>query len=158
METVVLDVRGMIEEGNDPFETVVSAFDRLADGESFTLVAPFDPKPLIAFLTRRGASAELLQSERGDVRYRITSNPQRKAEEKICPHLRADGVLDLRNLPPPEPMVHFLEVFEKSAAGSSVVALLSRAPGHLIKMLEQRGFPVKLEEQEDGFVMTVTRP
>jgi len=148
----------MIENGNDPFETVVSAFDRLTPGESFTLVVPFDPKPLIAFLSRRGAKPTLLQNERGDVRYLITSEAQPRTENRACPYPNADGVMDLRNLEPPEPMLQILEALEKAPTGKTVVALLSRTPGHLITMLERRGVPVKLEEKDGGFVITVTKP
>ncbi len=149
----------MMENGNDPFETVVSTFDRLTPGESFTLVVSFDPKPLIAFLSRRGAATRLLQNERGDVRYLITSGGSSgKNGNGVCPFINADGVMDLRHLDPPEPMVQILETLDKASSGTAVIAMLSRVPGHLVAMLERRGIPVNLEEKDGGFVITVTKP
>lgn len=158
MEYTVVDVRGMIESGTDPFEHVVAAFDRLKAGEEFVLVTPFDPKPLVSFLSRRGAQTSLMQSTPGDVRYRISSTGERCARKSGDSRKNADGVLDLRGLEPPEPMVLILEAVDQAGPAQPVRAILSRMPGHLIQMLEQRGIPASIEERDEAYFLTVTKP
>lgn len=47
--------------------------------------------------------------------------------------------LDLRDLPPPEPLQHALEAAGRLAAGESVTVLTRFRPAFLIDQLESRG-------------------
>lgn len=148
----------MIAEGNDPFETVVAAYDRLTSGESMILVAPFMPAPLVSFLERRGGKTAVLQNERGLVKISVLSWKRNTAANGICPVIAETGALDLRGLEPPEPMVRILEAIEAAKAGGQVKALLSRRPGHLVDMLTRRGFPVQLTSEGENYGLTVSIP
>ena len=54
----LLDIR---EVDGEPFDDIMDALDGLADGETFRLVAPFEPEPLYAVLDRKGFTHETVQ-------------------------------------------------------------------------------------------------
>lgn len=56
--------------------------------------------------------------------------------------------LDVRGLPPCEPMERILAAIETLAPGQSLLARISREPRPLLPMLEQRGFAWRIERNE----------
>ena len=66
-------------------------------------------------------------------------------------------VLDLRGLPPPEPLVRALEAAEKLPAGGEVVVLTERRPAHLLPILHERGLTVSARELPDGHETRIRR-
>ncbi len=55
--TVTLDVREDIREGREPFRKIMDAVSHLRDGDTFRLIAPFEPRPLINMLSAQGFTA-----------------------------------------------------------------------------------------------------
>ena len=55
--TVTLDVREDIREGREPFRKIMDAVGHLRDGDTFRLIAPFEPRPLINMLSAQGFTA-----------------------------------------------------------------------------------------------------
>ncbi len=53
-KTVTLDVRPILANGEDPFNTIRERVDALKAGEVLTLIAPFLPAPLIELLKGEG--------------------------------------------------------------------------------------------------------
>jgi uncharacterized protein (DUF2249 family) len=49
-----LDVRPILAAGGEPFQQIMAAVDRLDEGESLELLAPFEAVPLYAVLENRG--------------------------------------------------------------------------------------------------------
>ena len=66
-------------------------------------------------------------------------------------------VLDLRGLPPPEPLVRALEAAEKLDAGGELVVLTERRPAHLLPILQDRGLMVATRELPDGHETRITK-
>lgn len=66
-------------------------------------------------------------------------------------------VLDLRGLPPPEPLVRTLEAVEALPEGDELVVLTERRPVHLLPLLLQRGVEVTVRELADGHEIRVRR-
>jgi tRNA 2-thiouridine synthesizing protein A len=67
-------------------------------------------------------------------------------------------VLDLRGLPPPEPLVRTLEAVEALPEGDELVVLTERRPVHLLSLLLERGVEVTTErELADGHEIHVRR-
>lgn len=56
--------------------------------------------------------------------------------------------LDVRGLPPCEPMERILAAIETLAPGQSLLATISREPRPLLPMLEQRGFVWRIERND----------
>lgn len=53
-----LDVRPDLERGDEPFVRIMETADQIAPGESFLLIAPFEPVPLYDVLGQRGFQHE----------------------------------------------------------------------------------------------------
>ncbi|MBI4082026.1 MAG: DUF2249 domain-containing protein [Candidatus Lambdaproteobacteria bacterium] len=52
-----LDVRRFLFAGGRPFAVIVDCVSQLAPGERLSVHAPFEPKPLLVQMRRRGYSA-----------------------------------------------------------------------------------------------------
>ncbi len=55
---VVLDVRPELEQGGEPFVRIMETATGIKKGETFVLIAPFEPVPLYEVLAARGFSHE----------------------------------------------------------------------------------------------------
>lgn len=63
---------------------------------------------------------------------------------------RADDVLNVRGLEPPEPMLRILAALENLAPGGELSALTDRRPVHLLAELDTRGIVHTSVEQANG--------
>ena len=66
--TVTLDVRPVINAGDQPKDVVMSEAEKLKSGECMLLLAPFPPAPLITLLQKRGFRVTMLAPENGMVK------------------------------------------------------------------------------------------
>ncbi len=67
----VLDVRPIIDAGDEPFETIMTAVAELGD-EDLVVVAPFEPTPLEGVLSSQGFAFEANEVEPNHWRTRFT--------------------------------------------------------------------------------------
>ncbi len=58
MAAAVLDVRPDLERGDEPFVRIMEAAEQIAPGQSFVIIAPFEPAPLYGVLAERGFTHE----------------------------------------------------------------------------------------------------
>ncbi len=58
--------------------------------------------------------------------------------------------LDLRQLPPPQPMQCILDALDVLAPGMRLIALTPHRPGPLLPMLEQQGYAWRIDDLDDG--------
>jgi len=70
---VELDVRDLMARGEDPFAVIMDAVSKLADSESFELIAPLEPVPLYGVLEARGYGHHTEDLGGGD--YRVVFTP-----------------------------------------------------------------------------------
>lgn len=73
-DDVVLDVRPLIEAGEEPFATIMETVTTL-DGRSLLLIAPFEPTPLEGVLSSRGFAYVAQQIGEAEWRVRFTPGP-----------------------------------------------------------------------------------
>lgn len=59
--TTTLDVRPTLARGDEPFVEIMETAEKIKAGETFTLIAPFEPVPLYSVLGERGFSHETTQ-------------------------------------------------------------------------------------------------
>lgn len=52
--TTILDVRPELAQGGEPFARIMEVAEGVQPGESFVLIAPFNPVPLYSVLNGRG--------------------------------------------------------------------------------------------------------
>ncbi len=67
----VLDVRPIIDAGEEPFETIMATVGELGD-EDLVVVAPFEPTPLEGVLSSQGFGFEANEVEPGHWRTRFS--------------------------------------------------------------------------------------
>lgn len=60
------------------------------------------------------------------------------------------ALLDLRHLPPPEPMQHILDALDTLPPGACLHALTPHRPAPLLPMLEHQGYAWRLDAMDDG--------
>lgn len=68
-----------------------------------------------------------------------------------------DEILDLSDLPAPEPLEHLLRAAARLAPGETLVALLPRDPVHARPHLGARGLAVQVEVRSDGRALVRVR-
>lgn len=66
--------------------------------------------------------------------------------EDDCVHI------DVRGLPPPEPMVEIVRLIEEAPSGAIIVAHLDRDPVHLYPELDERGWGYQIVSEDPGDV------
>lgn len=66
--------------------------------------------------------------------------------------------LDLRGLPPPEPLELAVAAVAKLAPGQSLDIRHHRQPYPLYSLLEREGLPYTVKADGDGFVIHVQKP
>lgn len=71
-DEVLLDVRPLIERGEEPFATIMQTVATL-DGRALTIVAPFEPTPLQGVLSAQGFTYESTQV--GEAEWRVRFEP-----------------------------------------------------------------------------------
>lgn len=143
-ELIVFDARPVLEAGRDPFDDIHAAHARLAPGGVLGIVAPFKPLPLIGLFEGRGNRVDCLELE-GEL-YLVVVRP-------------AGELLDLSDLPAPEPMEELLLAVSNLATGAHLVARLPRFPRLLLPRLEERGLVWHAAELPDsGALLHLVNP
>ena len=159
---VHLDGREDIRRGQEPFARIMATVKALAPEQARVLRAPFEPVPLLAALGKRGFAHWVEQSTPDDWTVWFYREPSAPAEAVAGARAAASadgdmGVLDVRGLEPPEPMVQILERLDTLRPGQRLVVLHERRPMLLYPQLDERGFLYDTEEVEPGLVRIVVR-
>ncbi len=146
-----LDVRPILRAGGEPFSAIMEAVNGLVAGQSFRLLATFEPAPLYGVLAKRGFGHAAREIGGGD--WEVTFTPaaavagseRSPSVQPIEQNASAPGWpepsrhLDNRDLDPPEPMVRTLAAVEELRPGEVLCALLCREPVFLLPELGKRG-------------------
>lgn len=135
-----LDLDAFLKRGQSPLPVVETRVRALEVGETLVLRVSFEPLPLFALLTEWGARYEVRSVPEG---FRITV-------EKVEPPIEVPTFLDLRGLPPPEPLRRAMEAFERLKPGNCLIVHVPHRPMHLLELLHNRGIPWEEQAQEDG--------
>jgi len=143
---VELDVRPILESGNDPLEAILATLNTLAEDGVLKLVAPFQPRPLLALLAKRGyrVSCHQVEPKHWQVEVLGTDTPE---------------IEDYRELEAPEPLEKVLQRVEHLASGNAFVARVPRVPKLLLPHLEKRGLGWQVfEEPDQTALIHIRRP
>lgn len=165
---IILDVREDLRHGREPFSRIMSTVAALQPGESLQLLAPFEPVPLIAALSRQGFDHQSTRQIPGDWSVLFT-----RGADAIAPFVPPASLpcqvirrpldegeiveVDARGLEPPQPMIAILEALGSLPEGAALRARTDRKPMHLYAQLAERGFSADTEELPDGSHVTLIR-
>lgn len=139
-----LDVRPLFAQGRPPLPAIQEAVSALPAGHGLRLIAPMEPTPLYTLLGKQGFHHEARAQADGS--WAILFRPAAPAE------------LDLRDLPPPEPMQRALEALAALPAGARLTLLTRFRPVHLLEHLTTQGYSGISEELPDNSWRTVLHP
>lgn len=139
-----LDVRDVIRQGGEPLPAILAAAERLGPGGILHLRSPFPPVPLYAVMGERGFVhySTMFGSDDWSTWFWHEGDPVERHPD-ATPAVRTaapDGAWDLRDLPPPEPLLAILERVETADAPFAVV--LPCAPTPLAALLDGQGWAV----------------
>lgn len=160
---VYLDVRDMIQRGEEPFERIMGAVKTLRVDQVFVLRAPFEPLPLYRVLGRQGFSHWAEHRGSGDWVVWFYRQPGGADAEPAGSPAETPATttavvrLDVRGLEPPQPMVRVLEALDGLRPDQALEVLHDRRPVFLYPQLEERGFRHETDEPTPGEVRIVIR-
>ncbi|MCL6442515.1 MAG: DUF2249 domain-containing protein [Alicyclobacillus sp.] len=143
---VVLDVREMLRNKEEPFQRIMGTVNRLEPHDVFELHATFKPDPLIRVLGKQGFEHAVVEEE---PEHFIVQFYREAAD---IPYFHIDN----RELDPPQPMVRtleFLDAHEACKNGDLGLEIWNvRVPALLLPELEARGFAFDVDDEGNGTV------
>lgn len=158
-----LDVRPILDKGNDPFKDIMAKLKEMDDGKTLCIVNSFRPSPLLNILEEKGYACDVQQKEDNlfECYIQKTMDADSSAEiqvsevkisfEDVEAKFKGKMVeIDVREFEMPEPMVKTLEAAESLTPGQALYVHHKRTPQYLIPELEKRGFQM-LEKHIDDF-------
>lgn len=122
----LLDVRPILAEGRDPLQNILAALSDIRPDGALILSVPFHPRPLVALLRSKGHELRVRSIDDGGIEVWILG-------------LAAEGVLDVSDLPPPEPIQRVLEAAFDLGPQESFLAHTPRYPAPLLMRLVEMG-------------------
>lgn len=158
---VDLDLREELRAGHSPLAHITEEADRLGPGGVLHLRTPFEPRPLFALLDKRGFvhhSQPFAEDDWSSWFWRANTPPKRHValDGPVPSHPSPDDALDLRLLPPPEPLLIILERIASHSDPFDV--LLPFDPDMLHTFLAAQGWAATaMEVGTDGVKLRVAR-
>ena len=141
-----LDVRPILADGDDPLGHIRQRLAGLADDGVLLLTAPFEPRPLIHLLGDRGYRMQLEQRRPGVYSLLVSTSG-------------APELVDLSDLPAPEPLERALEETAQMDRGQARLFRVPQHPNLLLPRLSERGLSHEVALYEDGAALVhVRRP
>ncbi|NOY89692.1 MAG: DUF2249 domain-containing protein [Deltaproteobacteria bacterium] len=139
-QLLALDVRPILAEGQDPLGAIEQRLAELAPDGALLVTAPFAPHPLMRLLEER--------------HFRLTLEERREGVFSllICAP-DAPELLDLSELPAPEPFEAVLAAVAGLGDDASMLFRVPQMPNLLLPRLAERGFECRVAEHEDGAVL-----
>jgi len=141
-----LDVRPILAGGDDPLGQIRRRLAGLAQDGALLLTAPFAPRPLIQLLGDRGYRLALEQRQPGLYSLLISA-------------AAAPPLMDLSDLPAPEPLERALEETAHLECGQARLFRVPKQPNLLLPRLTERRLSHEVALYEDGAALVhVRRP
>ncbi len=140
-----LDVRDDLRSGREPLARILAVAEALPAAGVLHLRTPFQPAPLFYVLSQRGFAyhSEAFAADDWSSWFWRSESPPAPAPpvSALAAALAPAGVIDLRHLPPPEPLVAILARITRDDAPFEV--MLPFDPPILDVMLAQQGWRVE---------------
>ena len=145
-----LDVRPMLERGEEPFKLITIAAREVPVGEVLRLIVGFEPLPLYDALGKQGFIHWGEQDDEGVWRAEFlregdTSQPAPMAPDTASAvdwdaPAASEITIDVSELVPPEPLVKILQALEGMPEGGRLLVHHVRRPIHLYDRLDEMGY------------------
>ncbi len=155
---VDLDVRATLRTGEEPLPQILAAVRHLPPDGVLHLRTTFVPAPLLTLLAQQGFQHHTEAFADSDCSTWFWRGTTPDAPQHPIPPSApvADGVTDLRLLPPPQPMLWIVERLEQGAPELEVY--LPFYPEPLLPVLARYGYGLELVQQgSDGVHVRIAR-
>lgn len=165
---VTLDVRPVLEKGEDPFDTIIEQVGKITNGHVLKIINTFEPVPLITHLKKQGFDASVDHINDQEVItwfYKAghvpgendpkTEKPEVKTEdwEEIMVLYRDKlREIDVRDLEMPAPMITILETLDAMSSEEALFVYHKRIPLFLLPELQQRQLDYRIKEVSENEV------
>ncbi|MDP2305629.1 MAG: DUF2249 domain-containing protein [Pseudomonadota bacterium] len=163
----LLDARPLLAANEDPLARILAALRGLPPGGQLTVIAPFEPVPLVGLLARQGWSSWTrwdgadcrVTFSHGDV---VVPDPVglggagEPADAGGAEREEGGWRIDVSTLPPPEPMRRVLAAVDTGALPLRVIH--AREPALLYPKLVERGLVWEVRPRAGGVEIHVRRP
>lgn len=164
-KTVELDVRPILEKGEDPLTMIMQKLSKLNSDESLAVINTFIPSPLIGVLGRKGYAHKIEKLGENHIVTtfyhvgKVNTEPiKEKMEEssvtsfmkKLSEFKTRYSELDLRHLEMPLPMTTILENLLYLPKDHILYVHHKRFPIYLVPELKDRGYDMMHIYLEDG--------
>jgi len=158
---IQFDVRPIIDSGKDPFLDIMSKVKNLKDDEVLLIINSFEPIPLYAVLETKGFNH---WTEKIDDAFKVYFFKSKSEQTNVETEQKADInlsnydkiiELDVRELPPPEPMMKILEKLAEVDDKTVLLVHHHREPMMLYPKLEERGFKAITNKIEENYYKVV---
>lgn len=145
---VELDVRPIIDSGKDPFSDIMKKVKELKNDEILLIINSFEPIPLYTVLGRKGFE-HITQKDGNVFKVYFFNKKQNKKETSTRIYSQEEPdiedfekviELNVRDLPPPEPMIKILEMLPQINEQTVLLVHHHREPLMLYPKLEERGY------------------
>lgn len=156
-----LDVRDDLRSGREPLARILTVAGALPAGGVLHLRTPFEPAPLFYVLSQRGFAHHTESYADDDWsswfwRSESPPAPAARPARSLAAALVPAGVIDLRHLPPPEPLVAILARITRDDTPFEV--MLPFDPPILDALLAQHGWRVeRVDPSADGARLRIVR-
>lgn len=163
---IYLDVRPILDSGNDPLQKILSKISLLKNGEVLVIINSFEPVPLYTLLGKKGFSHWTeKENDHFNVYFYRDKNVRgtQTSTELPSPSIIEENYeniieLDVHELQPPEPMMKILENLTRINENTLLRIYHHREPHLLYPKLEERGYFAQCEKLgEDNFKILIAK-
>ena len=159
-----LDVRPIIDAGNDPLRLITDKVKSLPKGGVLKIINSFEPTPLILLLQKQGfeyyADAvhdQLIETyfyKKDDAEVLLNETVSAAEDWKAYVQKFSNKIqtIDVRNLAMPMPMLAILEALDNLPSDTALLVYHKRIPVFLLPELKERKFDYRIKEISDGQV------
>lgn len=169
LEKITLDVRPILNSGEDPFNKIMEHLKKMTDQQALLIINTFEPIPLLNILKDKGYTYETTRPSEQEVHTLLIKTSEGKQEEtkeeKPTENWSFDQVeesykgkmaeLDVRDLEMPMPMVSILEAIENIDTEHALYVHHKKLPQYLIPELENRDFSFVSKEIDDSNIKLI---
>lgn len=169
LEKVILDVRPILNSGEDPFNKIIAQLKTMNDQQALLIINTFEPIPLLNILKDKGYSYETTRPNEQEVHTTLYKTSEGKLEEAKKERPSKDWSfiqveesykgkmteLDVRDLEMPMPMVSILEAVETIDAEHALFVHHKKLPQYLIPELENRDFSFVSKEIDNSNIKLI---
>ncbi len=168
-QIVILDVREMIKNAQDPLRPIQEKVKELNAGQALNVINSFEPAPLISLLERQGFKAfvDQVEEERFDTYFyredgesfdEIKTEDTSDAEDWDEMLKKYEGKMrevDVRHLEMPGPMMTILDNLETLPDDQALFVNHKKVPVFLLTELKDRAYEYRIKDVQEGEVYLI---